>query len=123
MCFNTHKTALLSGFSPPFLFAINWANLAFRMTIIKNTHLTLAVIPFKVEANNNFFAIRNIREKICRVSVPLQSIIPWLEKLIFTLYISTLCKREISCDNVATSSIVCKKNHNPLLNNYNTPFF
>ena len=27
-------------------------NLAFKMTIIEDTHLTLAVIQFKVEANN-----------------------------------------------------------------------
>ena len=50
--------ALLSGFfvSTVFLFkcaAINRVNLAFRMTIIEDTHLTLAVIPFKVEANNS----------------------------------------------------------------------
>ena len=32
--------------------AIIRVNSAFRMTIIKDTHLTLAVIPFKVEANN-----------------------------------------------------------------------
>ena len=48
-------------------------------TIIEDTHLTLAVIPLKVGANNSliFFAITNIWEKICRVSVPFQSIIPW----------------------------------------------
>ena len=42
------------------------------MTIIKDTHLTLIGIPSRVEANNslNFFAITNIREKNCRVSVP-----------------------------------------------------
>ena len=34
---------------------INWANLAFRTTIIEDTHLTLAVILFKVEANNSLF--------------------------------------------------------------------
>ena len=39
-----------------FLFACaasNRANLAFKTTIIENTHLTLAGIPFKVEANNS----------------------------------------------------------------------
>ena len=70
----------LFHFSLYFLFAcaaINRVNLAFRTTIIEDTHLTLAVIPFKVEANNsNFFANTNIREKICRVSVPVRSIIP-----------------------------------------------
>ena len=52
--------------------AINRVNLAFRTTIIEDTHLTLAVIPFKVEVNNSliFLAITNIREKNCRVSVP-----------------------------------------------------
>ena len=32
--------------------AINRVNLAFRTAIIEDTHLTLAVISFKVEANN-----------------------------------------------------------------------
>ena len=70
-------------FSLCFLFAcaaINRVNLAFRTTIIKDTHLTLAVISFKVKANNSliFFAIINRREKFCGVSVPLQSLIPCL---------------------------------------------
>ena len=33
--------------------AINRVNLAFRTTIIEDTHLTPAVIPFKIEANNS----------------------------------------------------------------------
>ena len=47
-------------------------NLAFRTTIIEDTHLTLAAILFNVEANYSivFFAITNIREKNCRVSIP-----------------------------------------------------
>ena len=65
----------LLRFSASFLFACaasNQANLTFITTIIEDTHLTLEGIPFKVEANNssNFFAITNIREKNCRVSVP-----------------------------------------------------
>ena len=42
------------------------------MTIKKDTHLTLAGIPFKAETDNSltFFAITDIREKNCRVSVP-----------------------------------------------------
>ena len=43
-------------FSLSFLFAcaaIKRVNLAFRATIIENTHLTLAIISFKVEANNS----------------------------------------------------------------------
>ena len=64
----------------PFLFACaatNQVNLAFRTTVIEDTHLTLAVVPFEVGVNNYliFFVIINIREKICRVSVPLQFII------------------------------------------------
>ena len=35
--------------------AINRVNLALRTTIIEDTHLALAVIPFKVEANNSLF--------------------------------------------------------------------
>ena len=77
MCFNQQKKRTIVGFihfSPSFLFAcaaINWVNLAFRMTIIEDTHLTLAVIPFKVEANNSsFFSITNIQERIRRVYVP-----------------------------------------------------
>ena len=87
LCVSTSKNGTFLGllhFSLSLLFAgatINQANLAFRMNIIEDTHLTLAVIPFKVEANNsfNFFAITNTREKICRVSVPVQSIIPWVK--------------------------------------------
>ena len=42
--------------------ASNRVNSALRTTVIEDTHLTLAVIPFKVEANNSlFFAITNIR--------------------------------------------------------------
>ena len=58
--------------SPYFLFACaasNKENLAFKTTVKEDTHLTLIGILPKVEANN-FFAITNIREKICRVSVP-----------------------------------------------------
>ena len=57
--FQLAKNGTLVGllrFSPSFLFAcaaINWVNLAFRMTIIEDTHLTLAVILFKVVANNS----------------------------------------------------------------------
>ena len=43
-------------FSPSSLFACaasNRANLAFKTTIIEDTHLTLAVILFKVKANNS----------------------------------------------------------------------
>ena len=50
-----------------FLFAcaaINWANLAFRTIIIEDTHLTLAVIPFKVEANSSFCHYTHTRKTL-----------------------------------------------------------
>ena len=57
LCVSTSKNCTfvkLFRFSLSFLFAcaaINRVNLAFRMAIIEDTHLTLAVIPFTVEAN------------------------------------------------------------------------
>ena len=54
--FQLAKNGTLVGlfcFSLYFLQAINRVNLAFRTTIIEDTHLTLTVIPFKVEANNS----------------------------------------------------------------------
>ena len=70
-----HGTVVgLLQFSPYFFFACaasNRATLAFKTIIIEDTHLTLIGILSKVEANNSlFFAITNIREKICRVSIP-----------------------------------------------------
>ena len=57
-------------------------NLAFRTTIIEDTHLTLAVISFEAEANNSliFLPLQTYKfaEKICRVSVSVGSIIPCL---------------------------------------------
>ena len=56
---STSKNGTFIGllrFSPYFLFACaatNRVNLAFRTTIIEDTHLTLAAIPFKVEANSS----------------------------------------------------------------------
>ena len=52
-----------------FLFAcavISRVNLAFRTTIIEDTHLTLAVIPFKVEANNSliFLLLQTYEKKL-----------------------------------------------------------
>ena len=66
-------------------------NLAFRTTIIEDTHLLLAAILFTVEANYSivFFAITNIREKNCRVSIPVKSIIPWAT-LCFTWSYATM---------------------------------
>ena len=58
-CVSTAKHGNLVGllrFSPSFLFACpasTRANLAFKTTNIEDTHLTLGVNPFKVEANNS----------------------------------------------------------------------
>ena len=48
------------------------------MTSIEDTHLALGAFPFNVEVNNSLkiLAITNIREQNCRVSVPVQPIIP-----------------------------------------------
>ena len=46
------------------------------MTGVADTHLTLAAIPFQVEVNNKFFVSKNKREKIWRVSIPVESVIP-----------------------------------------------
>ena len=57
--FQLAKTGTLFGllcFSPSILVAcaiINRVNLAFKTILIKYTHLTLVVIPFKVAANNS----------------------------------------------------------------------
>ena len=75
-----HGTVVgLLQFSPSFLFACaasNRSNLAFKTTIIEDTHLTLTVILFKVEANNYLilFAITNIAE----FPFLFISIIPWV---------------------------------------------
>ena len=59
LCVSISKNGTLVGLlrlARTFLFACvvtNRANLAFRMTVIEDTHLTLAVIPFNVEANNS----------------------------------------------------------------------
>ena len=72
LCVSTSKkTALLPGFFISyclFLFAcaaINRVNLAFRTTKIEDAHLTLAVIPFKLEANNflNFLPLQKYEKK------------------------------------------------------------
>ena len=54
-----------------FLFACtatNRGNLAFKMTIIEDTHLTLAAIPFKVEANNSliFLPLQTYEKKFAK---------------------------------------------------------
>ena len=77
---STRKNGTVFGlfrFSLSFLFAcaaIKRVNLAFKTTIIKNAYLTLAVIQFKVEANNSliFCHYKHIRKIL--TNVPLQSI-------------------------------------------------
>ena len=65
----------LVRFSLHFLFAcsaINRVNLAFRTTITEDTHLTLAVILFKIEANNSliFLLLQTYEKQCCQVSIP-----------------------------------------------------
>ena len=66
-----HKQLALhvKSFSPA---ASSQANLAFKMTIIEDTHLALIDIPSKVEANNSliFLPLQTYERKICRVFVP-----------------------------------------------------
>ena len=63
LCVSTSKNGTLVRllcFSLSFLFAcvaINQVDLAFRTNIIGDTHLTLAVILFKVEANNSLIVL------------------------------------------------------------------
>ena len=71
----------LIRFSLSFLFAcaaINRVNLAFETTIIEDTYFTLAGIPFNAEVNNSliFLLLQTYKKKLCRVFVPVQSIIP-----------------------------------------------
>ena len=71
LCVSTSKKrhfCRASSFLTVFLFAcavINRDNSAFRTTIIGDTHLTLAVIAFKVEANNSliFLPLPTYEEK------------------------------------------------------------
>ena len=77
-CVSTSKTrhcGRASSVLTVFLFecaACNRANLAFKTTIIEDTHLTLIGISFKVEANDSliFFLLQTYEKKVCRVSVP-----------------------------------------------------
>ena len=57
------------------LFLIIFFSLAPQLIVVEDTHLTLAVILFKVGASYSF-TITNIREKIYQVSIPVQPIIP-----------------------------------------------
>ena len=74
--FQLAKNGILVGlfsFSLSFLFAcaaIIRVNLAFRTTIIEDTHLTLAVLPSKVEANNSliFMLLKTYEKKFSEFS-------------------------------------------------------
>ena len=50
-------------------------NLAFRMTGVEDTHITLAAILFQAEVDNSLNFFHYITEESCRVSVPVESII------------------------------------------------
>ena len=68
-CSTTQKHVTSFGFSIVFFCSLAprliESNITFKTTVVEDTHLTLAVIPFKVGANNsNFFAITNTWEKI-----------------------------------------------------------
>ena len=72
----------LLWFSPYFLFvcaANNRATLAFKTTIIEDTHLTPIGIPFKVEANNSliFLPLQTYEKKFAEFPFLFISIIPW----------------------------------------------
>ena len=76
----------LLRFSPSFLFACaasNRANLAFKTTIIEDTHLTLAGIPFKVEANNSliFLLLQTYEKKFAEFPFLFIFIIPLVNSL------------------------------------------
>ena len=68
--------------------ANNQANLAFKTTIIEDTHLTLAGILFKVEANNYLFflPLQTYEKKLAEFPFLFIFIIPWLR---YTNFYST----------------------------------
>ena len=82
--FQLAKRGTLVGllqFSPSFLFAFatsNRAKLAFKMTIIKDTHVTLMGIPFKVEANHSliFLPLQTYEKKFAEFPFLFIFIIP-----------------------------------------------
>ena len=54
----------------------------FRTTGVEDTRLTLAAIPFQVGVNNslNFLLLQTFKNKIGRVSVPVETITPRLHR-------------------------------------------
>ena len=79
-----HSTVVgLLWFSPYLLFecaASSRANLVFKTTIIEDTHLTLAGIPFKAEANNSliFLLLQTYEKKFAKLPFLFIFIIPCL---------------------------------------------
>ena len=63
--------------------ASNRANLAFKTTIIEDTHLTLIGFLFKVEANNSliFLSLQTYEKKFAEFPFLFISIIPWYNAL------------------------------------------
>ena len=84
MC-STSEKASVFGFSvSKHLFvsacaATNIKNLELKTISVEGAYLSLAAITFQVGVNNslNAFAVTDIREKICQVSVPVESAINW----------------------------------------------
>ena len=73
----------LLRFSPYFLFACaasNRANLAFKTTVIEDTHLTLIGFLSKVEANNSiiFLPLQTYEKEFAEFPFLFISMIPWL---------------------------------------------
>ena len=113
MCFNQQKTALSSGF---FVYhcllclrlstAINRVNLGFRTTIIEDTHLTLAVIPFKVETNNCliFLSLQTYEKKFAKF--PFLLVYNSLDICFCNKrYSSNMCNFNIRIDTTRTKSL------------------
>ena len=90
MCFSYQKRHFCRDYSFLTVFLFTGAvtipdNLAFKTTIIEDTHLTLAVIPFKVEANNSliFLPLQTYEKNF---SVPVKSIIPLVKSYTNSLF-------------------------------------
>ena len=103
LCVSTSKNQHFFGlfrFSVSFLFAcapINRVNLVFRATIIEDTHLTLAIIAFKVEANNSL------------IFLPLQTQEKKFAEFPFLFVFIIPCKKEESALIFAGKSIYSQR--------------
>ena len=76
--------------------AVSQVNLAFRTTIIEDTHLTLAVILFKVEANTslNFLPLQTYEKKFAefRFLLVYNSLISTIKLLCGTHLVESIVK-------------------------------